>query len=427
MATPILVPILGEAIGEARVVAWLKHPGDTVRRGDELAELETDKAILALECPAEGVLLDILVSEGTLVTTGQLLAHVGHLGEAMAPIATTSTAISDPAVTTLGTGVLPTSVGSSVHSEPTAFGAGLPSASAETDTTITAVPTESERRRISPAARRMARDLGIDLGNLTPSKPDARVTTQDVINLAAAQTSGNRLPQRRQLLSDVQRVMAHRMLRSVREIPQFSATIDADVTHLLWMQRELAGAGSGSMGHTSDQGGKAVSLTALLIYLAARVLTQHPLLNARYDDDAVILYQTVNMGVAVTTPQGLVVPVLHGADQLSIRELAQRWGDLAQVARSGRLSLGQVSDGTFTLSNLGMYGVREFIPLVNPSQTAILGVGGVQPAIQPEINGTKHVQRMSLTVSADHRVVDGAAAAAFLHDLKLRVEQASIT
>lgn len=415
MATQILVPVLGEAIGEARVAAWLKRPGDAVRRGDELAELETDKANLALECPADGVLLEILASEGTLVTTGQLLAHVGRPGEATTPVAAAPVAVVPPAPS------LPSDV-----SVPTNGGAADAAAPIEQSVATSVLPNAGERRRISPAARRMARALGIDLGRLTPSRPGARITTQDVMRLSAAQGEGNLLPQRRQMLTEIQRVMVNRMLQSAREIPQFSVTIDADVTHLLQVQRALTGADS-SMGGVRHQGEQAVSLTALLIYVATRALVQHPLLNARYDGDAVLLYETVNLGVAVSTPKGLVVPVLHGAERLSIRELAQRWGALVQTARTGRLALDQVSDGTFTLSNLGMYGVREFVPLVNPPQSAILGVGAVQPVVQPESNGTRHVQRMSLTVSADHRVVDGAAAAAFLHDLKQRMEQASIT
>jgi pyruvate dehydrogenase E2 component (dihydrolipoamide acetyltransferase) len=390
MATQVLVPVMGEAIGEARLVTWLKRVGDPVRRGDELAELETDKAVLMLECPADGVLLEILAAEGVMVTTGQLLAQVGRLGE---------------------------------HAPASAAPAESPDASA---VEVAAAKVDSsppaaagERQRISPAARRLARQLGIDAAGLSAPQPGARITTHDVTRLAEASAGGRagsgRLPQRRVLLNEIQRVMASRMAQSAREIPQFSVAIEVDATRLLQVKQELAG------------GEAAISFTALLVHLAARVLRQHPLLNARFDGDGVIVFETVNMGVAVASPQGLVVPVLHGVEKSGLAVLGRQLASLAQSARNGRLSLEQVSDGTFTLSNLGMYGVSQFVPLVNPPQVAILGVAGTQPVVLPAAAGTRHIQRMILTVSADHRVVDGAAAASFLHDLRHEIEAAIIS
>ena len=264
----------------------------------------------------------------------------------------------------------------------------------------------------------MARQLGIDVAGLTAGKPGARITTHDVTRLSEAgageRAGSGRLPQRRVLLSEIQRVMGARMAQSAREIPQFSVAIEVDATRLLQVKQDLAG------------GEIAASFTALLIYLAARVLRQHPLLNARFDDDGVIVYETVNMGVAVASPQGLVVPVLHGAEKWGLAALARQLEGLTQTARNGRLSLAQVSDGTFTLSNLGMYGISHFVPLVNPPQVAILGVAGAQPVVLPTAAGTRHIQRMNLTVSADHRVVDGAAVASFLSDLRREIEEAVI-
>lgn len=393
MATQVLVPVMGEAIGEARLTAWLKHAGEAVRRGDELAELETDKAVLMLECPADGVLLEILVGEGTMVTTGQLLAHVGRAGESVQPAPTERAP--DPA---------PPSVPESV---PEAGPAAADSEAANTP----AAPA-GERIRISPAARRMARDLGIEMSVLTASQPGARITTSDVERMGAGATAGS-VPQRRVLFNEVQRVMAARMAQSVREIPQFSVAIEADATRLLEVKQDLSGK-------------EAVSLTSLLVYLAARVLRRHPMLNARFDGDGVVLFDTINMGVAVASPQGLVVPVLRGAEQLELASVARRLRDLVEAAQRARLALAQVSGGTFTISNLGMYGISQFVPLVNPPQAAILGVGGIQPAVLPAAAGTRHVQRLSMTVSADHRIVDGAAAASFLQDLQHAVEAAIV-
>jgi pyruvate dehydrogenase E2 component (dihydrolipoamide acetyltransferase) len=421
MATQVLVPVLGEAIGEARIAAWLKRPGDSVRRGEELAELETDKAMLALECPADGVLLEVLAVEGALVTTGQLLAQIGRPDEAAAPRSAVPAAGAElpvvPAATPAATPVATPVAETAAQAEARRATPVAPAAS-------TIETSADSRRRISPAARRMARELGIDVARLTPSEPAGRITTQDVTRLAAPPAGAGRLPGRRLVLTEIQRVMANRMVQSAREIPQFSVTIDVNAAALFKVQQEFVG-GSGENGRVAaDAPAARVSLTALLVFLVARVLREHPLLNARFDGDGVILYETVNMGVAVTTPQGLVVPVLHGVERLSIGELMRRWTGLVQTARSGRLALGDISDGTFTLSNLGMYGVQGFVPLVNLPQAAILGIGGVQPLVVPDAHGTQHVQRMNLTVSADHRVMDGAAAAAFLRDLKVSIEQA---
>lgn len=391
MATQVLVPIMGEAIGEAKLVAWLKLVGDAVRRGDELAELETDKASLMIECPSDGVLLEIHVPAGEMVSAGQTLALVGRPDE---KVADTRKLSASP-----GRGPAPEAPAASTDAAP---------------------PQDMgrERRRISPAARRMARELDVNPDRLSPSRPGGRITTRDVTRLLesgrAAAGAASQLPQRRVPCNETQRAMAVRMAQSAREIPQFSVSMEADASRLLRVKEELSGEDA------------SVSVTALLIYQTARALLKHPLLNARFDGDAFILYETVNMGVAVASPQGLVVPVIHGAEKLGIGEIARRLADLAQTGRNARLALAQVSDGTFTLTNLGMYGVSQFVPLVNPPQAAILGIGAAQPAVQPAADGTRHIQRMTLTVSADHRIVDGAAVALFLSDLRRAIEEPAI-
>lgn len=383
MATRVLVPVLGEAIAGARLAAWLKQAGDPVRRGDELAELETDKAVLMLECPADGVLLGVLVEAGSEVATGDLLAYVGAAGQ------TLPAAVAVPA--------------------PSAVSAAAPAPAAAP--AVTAPPETPVRRRISPAARRMARAMNIDLATVLPAAPGKRITTRDLAPAAGSDT-GARLPSHRVPLTGLQRTMAARMVESAREIPQFSVTAHADATALLAAKARL----------TAE--GYACSLTALLAQVVARTLLRHPLLNARYDGDALIVYETVNLGVAVAAPDGLLVPVVHGAERLGLAALAQQLAELAHRARAGRLSLAQISDATFTLSNLGMFGVSQFTPLVNPPQAAILGVGAAEPAVIPAAGGTRPIRRLALTVSADHRVVDGAAVARFLNDLGTAIQAA---
>jgi pyruvate dehydrogenase E2 component (dihydrolipoamide acetyltransferase) len=411
MATQVLVPVMGEAVGEARIGAWLKAAGDAVRRGDELAELETDKAVLMLECPADGVLLEILAPAGSMVATGQVLARLGTVEEAHG----------------------------AAEAGASAGRGERPPADGPADGLVQVDGEEGSRLRVSPAARRMARGLGLDLEAMAAAKAPGRVTTEDVARAldeataAAAKKRGGdgedldplglpaagpgSLAGRRLPLTANQRVMAQRMAQSAREVPQFSLAMHVEAGRLLQVKEELAAKGAA--------GGMAVSLTALLVYLAGRVLLRHPLLNAQFDGDAVRVFETANMGVAVAAPGGLVVPVLHAVERLALGEIARRLRELSERARGGRLSPAEVSGGTFTLSNLGMYGVSTFVPLVNPPQSAILGVAAVEGVVVPSAGGTRHIQRMTLTLSADHRVVDGAAAAAFLQELRMAIEDAT--
>jgi pyruvate dehydrogenase E2 component (dihydrolipoamide acetyltransferase) len=221
------------------------------------------------------------------------------------------------------------------------------------------------------------------------------------------------------LLTRVGKVMAERMLASARLIPQISASIEVDAGQLLTRREQFR--------RKAEVEGDAVTLTALLAYLVVRALRQHPLLNARFDGDSIVVYDTFNIGVAVTTSQGLMVPVLHRLEEMSVTEIARRLTEVAIAAREGRLTPGDVADATFTLSNLGMFGVNQFVPLVNPPQSAILGVGAARAIVVPVLNETvRAAQRMNLTVSADHRVLDGETVAQFLKTLREIVERCEV-
>jgi pyruvate dehydrogenase E2 component (dihydrolipoamide acetyltransferase) len=406
-----LVPTLGEAISEAVLTTWLFGPGEAVRRGDEIAELETDKATLSLESPADGVLLSILVPQGTTVTPGQVLALIGKPGEAVeaepAPRGSES-------AQTLSPGAFPKPESHPDLNQPAV------EASARTWEELPQIGATEPRRsqRVSPAARRLARQLGVDLAEVAPERVGRRITSEDVESYArsSSMTQAARLdelPYRRIQMSRVQKAAAARMTESAQQIPQFSVSSDADATRLLEVKGELAGQG------------RRASVTAMLVQLAARVLKQHPLLNARYDGDGILAYETVNIGIATASPAGLVAPVIHKAETLSLSEIARQLSELAGTGRDNRLSLEQVSGATFTLSNLGMYGVQQFIPLVNPPQAAILGVGAARLVAQPSgEGGFRTVWLMNLSVSADHRVLDGEAAAQFLASLRTEIEKA---
>jgi pyruvate dehydrogenase E2 component (dihydrolipoamide acetyltransferase) len=431
MPIQIIVPTLGEAVSEATLVDWSKNEGESVRRGDEIAELETEKANLSLECPANGILLSILVHPGDVVKPGQVLALVGEPGEGVSA--------------------------SPPWEQPGEL--SPPSTPAQTDEGGEAAYERAER--VSPAARRLARKLGIDLFKVTPSKPGARITSEDVDRFAVQGSgSGGRpaLPFHRVELSRIQKAVAARMMESASQIPQFSVSMDADATRLIEVKHELA-----------SQNIQA-SFSALLIYLTARALRDHPLLNARFERDSVLVYEAVNMAVAVATEGGLLAPVLHGVEKLSLPDIIQQLAELLPAARENRLSLEQVSGATFTLSNLGTHGVRQFVPLVYPPQSAILGVGAAHQVVSfagskaraadvRRIGGTATFARwestayddsapanidyfdrrtsptqdqgievrwiMTLTVSADHRVLDGEAAALFLASLCKKIENSN--
>jgi pyruvate dehydrogenase E2 component (dihydrolipoamide acetyltransferase) len=287
----------------------------------------------------------------------------------------------------------------------------------------------------------MARQLGIDHSKVTASKAGARITTEDVERYAQANRgdTGHRgdvqtsaadpyhavgtpgLPFRKIELSRIQRAVAERMVESARQVPQFSVSMDADTSRLLEAKQSLASAGYSGQPHRPAGPANRCALV------------HHPLLNARFDGDAVMAYETVNMAVAAATPAGLVTPVIHAAEQLQPDRDPPKLAMLLPAARENRLSLEQVSGATFTLSNLGarrgnLHGVQQFVPLVNPPQSAILGVGAARLAALPTPYwGIRAAWLITLTVSADHRVVDGEAAARFLASLRDEIEGANFT
>lgn len=393
MATPMIIPHLGESVESAVLVAWHKQVGDAVKRGEEIADVETDKAVMPLEAPQNGVLLAQMVAAGSSVRIGQLIAMIGRAGET-------------PAV--------PESPATPVQPAPTLSTAPAPTA-------------EAPRRKISPLARRMAREYGIDL-NSVPASASDKVSSREIQQylksrgaaaspavppaLPMAPAAGLAgLPQRRVALSNIRRITGQRMAEGAQAIPQFSVTTLADAAALVALQAELAAAGSPA------------TITALLVALTAAALMAHPQANARYAEGDLIVYETVNMGVAVAAEDGLRVPVVARVETLRLSEVQSQLAALAERARAGRLSPGDVNGATFSLSNLGMFGVAHFTPLVNPPQAAILGVGAIQPVFVPDAAGQPRlIQQMALTLTADHRALDGAEAAAFLKSLKELIE-----
>jgi pyruvate dehydrogenase E2 component (dihydrolipoamide acetyltransferase) len=398
MTTDILLPVLGESISEAVLMRWLKQPGNTVRRGEEIAEIETAKATLMLECPQDGVLAAVFVEPGATVAIGERLAVVARPGETLE--------MTGPPAKKSGAAKPPPKPKSKPETIP---------------------PIPDEGKRISPGARRRAEELGINVLLVEPAEPGARVTSQDVERYAIAASGGRTEPAGQQdeplfhfaELSAIRKETARRMAESAREIPQFSVMVMADaeaITSTLFTIRERLGSG-----------GPKMSITALLMYLLARALKAYPILNASFEQGRIKVFDTINLAVAVETTEGLTAPVIQQVEKLGLADIARCLEDSTSRARALRLSLEDVQGATFTLTNLGMYGVTQFTPLVNPPQAAILGVGAIHPVSISAPGGKANLaQVISLTVAADHRVADGADVAQFLGSLKTEIENCAI-
>jgi pyruvate dehydrogenase E2 component (dihydrolipoamide acetyltransferase) len=443
----VLMPRLSDTMEEGVLSLWLKHEGDTVSKGDALAEIETDKATMELEAYEDGVLEKVLVTEGTTVAIGGRLAVIGDgsgsgssSGEPAEP-AQTGTAPAPTAAET-SSPTAPSSPVRDVAATREATGGAPASAAAPAATSATG-PV-----RTSPLARRIARDHDIDLSQVVGTGPGGRVVRADVEAAVAQGTPGQQgglapsapahattasgtqaapsvapVAQRREddeviPLSAVRRITAERLTQSAAA-PQFYLTSLVEADRLLALRSEV---NAGLAARATDGDAVKVSVTDLLVRVCALVLRQHPEVNASWGGDAILRHRRVNVGVAVAMDDGLIVPVVHDADTLPLAEIAVRMRDLATRGRTGKLKPDEFSGGTFTISNLGMYGIDHFTAVVNPPEAAILAVGaGTQ---EPVVRDGEVVVRtvIKLTLTSDHRVLDGATSAAFLRDLKNALE-----
>lgn len=386
----LLMPRLSDTMSEGVVARWLKSVGDAVVKGEPVAEVETDKVTVELEAPADGVLLAVLVPGGGTTHPGAVVAVVGPEG-----------AVYD---------------GDVAPPDPR----GVPASRATVLLPEAPPETAAGRRSASPLARRLASEHGIDLASLdTGSGPDGRVLRQDVERVIAA-TRGSQpavaglAPDDEVVtLTQLQKTLARRMTAAKRDIPHYYVDTTVDVTRLLQLRADAKAAG------LLD-----APLTAYLVRAAALALRAFPRVNASWLDGSIVRRGTVNVGIAVALPDdGLVVPVVADADRKSLSEIAAESADLIERARDGRLGLDAMTGGTFTISNLGGFGITTFHAVVNPSESAILAVGAIRRV--PACVGDELVARdaMQLSLSADHRVLSGATAAGFVADVSRRLEQ----
>jgi len=415
MATNVYMEALSPTMEEGRVVKWLKRDGDAVKTGETLAEVETDKAVMDLVARADGLLRQVAAAEGQTVAVGSVVAVIAAPGEAITA-AVTSAPQPTPAPAS-GSGER----GAVVNPGSGERGA-VPSA---------AVPADATRVKASPLARRIAKEAGVDLKLVTGTGPGGRVTKRDLeARAVVAQPAPQRevpLPAPRSPvvtrggepyqdvpLTQIRKTIAKRLATSLGPIPHFFLTTEVDMERA----SEARDALNKQLG---DQGGK-VSFNDIIIKATAHALTKHPACNAWFQEDHIRYWNEVHIGMAVAVEDGLITPVIRNAELKSLADIGREAKELADRARSRRLQPNEYTGATFSVSNLGMFDIDQFTAVINPPEAGIIAVGSiVQKAVV--VDGQPAVRRrMRITMSCDHRVIDGATGAAFLKTLKQMLE-----
>ena len=388
MAVSVVMPALELAQETGKVLVWIKKEGDTVAKGEPLLEIETDKVSFELEAQADGILAGVRSREGDVVPVGQIIAWLVAPGE-QPPTESDSAAR-----------------GMAEQARPQT---AAPVARAAAASPVPEKPAEAGPR-ISPKARRMAQELGVDISRIVGTGPGGTISGEDV-QAAAAKPAAPAAPittQAAESLSAIARLMAERTTQSWTTVPHFFLARDVDAGALNAAREQL---GRDKFTHTD-----------FLIALAARVLLDYPKMNASWTGSGIRLNPAVNISLAIAVPEGVVGAVILNAATMGLAEIAAQRKDLAERAKSGRLRPNDIAGGTFTISNLGMYNVDAFSAIITPPQAAVLAVGRIADRVVA-VNGQPGVRPVvTITLSSDHRVVDGAQAAAFLNDLAAALE-----
>ena len=464
MAHEVIMPKFGFTQETAEIVRWLKHEGDVVEQGEPIAEVTTDKVNMEVEAPASGILAGIRYREGEVVPVTQVIAYILQPGEALpgSPAVPTSSIAPSPAVATAAEqpveaeGARATPVAARLAeaagvdlSQVPGSGPGGRITRKDVEAYLAARTEVEGKVRAVPAARRLARELGVDLKQVVGSGPQGRVQSEDVRRTYAAQAQavafvpaaapevsrpvtpaptgeplGVQTPIAEVIpLAGMRKVIAQRMQQSAQNAPHIHLEITVDAT--------AAEALRARANQRLKPGQAKVSLTAVIARACAWALTQHPRLNAWLmatpQNEQIIIPAQVNLGIAVAVEEGLIVPVVRDAARKSLLQLATEINDVVERARQNRLKPEDVVEGTFTISNLGMFGVERFTAIINPPQVAILAVGNLRREVVADEQGQIHVRPVfSVTLCADHRVVDGAVGARFLADLREALEQPEV-
>ena len=416
------MPSMGADMTEGTIVKWLKAEGDEVKRGDKLAEIETDKTVVEMESYNEGLLRKIVIGEGELVPVGALIAYIGAADDEVpdAPAAAPAADKKEEPAKAEEPAAAPAPAPEPAAKAP----APAPQKAAPAPAPVAAAPASTNGRvKASPIARRLAEEKGIDIATVPGTGPGGRITRDDVLGFrpspafaslratAAVQVDGSDIP-----LTNMRKAIARVTVRSKTEAPHYYVTHAVDMTDAMHFRRQLNEA-------LADSGNR-VSVNDMIMKAVINALIKHPKWNAFFENDRLVGHSDINLGVAIALEQGLIVPALMRAQNMSLVEISQNVRDLGKRARGegGSLTQEELTMGTFGTSNLGMFGTDTFAAIIVPPQAGIVAVGAVKPT--PVVKNDEIVvrQMMNATISADHRVGDGAEAAVFLGEVQKNLE-----
>jgi len=440
MPTPFIMPKMDMDQEVVTIIAWLKNEGDRIEKGEPVIEVETDKITSEIEAPESGILANILYHENEEAPVTKVVAYILKEGESPDSIPELEKKVEPTLSKSEEASTEDVTVKPISHATPLAekvskdLGVQLeqvsPSGSKVTRKDVEAFAERMKEQVIprvsvpaTPAARSLAEERGLDLENLSGSGPRGRIQAADVPMQAPskpeqvmAETDQAGVTTSIPLVGKRKRI-AERLTASYQSTPHIYLTVEVDMTASESARKRINLL-------AEKEGQSAISVTAFLAKIVAWALRRHPYLNASLQDEKILLSEDANIGIATAVDDGLIVPVIHGANKLTLREINMNLQYLTKQARDGALTANEVSGGTFTISNLGMYGISSFTAIINPPQSAILAVGGLvrRPVVVDENDTIAVRPMMNLTLGADHRVVDGAVAAAFLADLVRSLE-----
>jgi pyruvate dehydrogenase E2 component (dihydrolipoamide acetyltransferase) len=428
MATQVIMPKLSPTMEEGQISRWLKKEGDKVSMGEPLAEIDTDKATMEMQALTNGVLRKILIKEGESAPLGQMIAVIGEPDEDISQVLGAAPAAEAKEAPP------PSETKAETKAEKAESVVPSPGAGNGKEATASIPAETSGRLIVSPLAARMAAEAGIDLRSLSGSGPGGRIIKRDIEaaldqSKAPAPVTKQAAPQLRAVpsapqrqwgaspyhdepASEIRRTIARRLVTSLGPVPHFFLTTEIEMDRAVEMRK----------GINSLDSDLKISINDIIIKVAAAALIQHPQVNASFQDKSVRYYERADIGVAVAIEEGLITPVIRSADQKTLSEIAAEVRELAERARNRKLKPEEYTGASFSVSNLGMFGIDEFTAVINPPEGAILAVGAVTP--KPVVSDNEIVvrQMMRVTMSCDHRVIDGATGSKFLQTFKKILE-----
>ncbi len=428
MAEKFLMPKLSPTMEEGQISRWVKNEGDNYDSGETLAEVDTDKATMEMTALSGGTLLKILKNAGDTALLGEPIAIIGKAGEdissLLSEISTNGSAKSEPPASAGGKEVAPEEAKQEFKAAATEVVASTPPANAG--------GSDNGRLIVSPIAARMAAENAIDLRSISGSGPNGRIIKRDIeAAMEGGDSATNARPARTFIPSTVvgasaftdeptskmRQIIAGRLAESIGPIPTFYLTVEIEMDNALELRKAI------NASVTEDQ---KISVNDIIVKVAALSLVKHPFVNASYQDKSIRFYEQADIGVAVAIDEGLITPVIRGADLKGFLEIAAEVKDLAAKAKAKKLQPEEYTGATFSISNLGMFGIKEFTAIINPPEAGILAVGGAAPTAVVR-NGEVVIRNiMNVTMSCDHRVIDGATGAKFLQTFKQMLEQPAL-